>query len=245
MFLTILLLLSLQVVSVNCFSPFSPMLKNNKCYRKRTIQNFDTTQKDIDEIYKILNITTENIRKISDQISQLTGYNQNRDYELEKIIIDSFTRFLVNEEWDPITIEVNNFYYPNGTVWSEWDGVIYATHPRFKLPILFLIEVKQLFTSPKYNYFKKRVAYMETEILPNLDPKKKDLVGNFPVSKSYIEVARRVTRFTRKESFQVVGVVASPNIDEEVLKLLELDRASYMTLNNNDQYVVKFVNPNK
>jgi hypothetical protein len=182
--------------------------------------------KDFEELFEI-------VKRNSLAIQQLIGYNQNRDSELEKIILDTFIEHLEAQSWDVINVNIDNIYEPNGTVIMEWDGVLFASHPSKKDTTLFFIETKQLFTVAKLNYFKARLESMH-QLITNLDPKMKD------ANVKYLTVARRLTRFTRLGNFNIAGVVASPNIEAGVMDLLMEGEHSYITLRNNN-YLVKLV----
>jgi hypothetical protein len=55
--------------------------------------------------------------------------------------------------------------YPNGTIWAEWDGIVYAQHPHRKATFFF-VETKQVISRGKYKNVLKRLDAMKNEYLP-------------------------------------------------------------------------------
>jgi len=175
----------------------------------------------------------KNSNRTEDQIQQLTGYNQNRDQELEQLFLKFFMDYLETKDWDVLDVQVDDIFHPNGTVYTEWDGVLFAKHPNKNEPTFFFLETKQLFNMKKFNKFKKRLEGLD-KILANLDPKLK------LADDRYLRVARRLTRFTRQGKFDIAGVLASPNIETALMKRLMNGDYSYLTYADNN-YSVKLV----
>ena len=104
------------------------------------------------------------------QLDKLIRYNINRDEELESIIAAAFIDNLDTNDWMVDKIDATDIYFPNGTILIEWDGYIYATHKDIPLPVLFILETKQVMDKKNFGVFKKWIAGMGN-ILKRLNPK--------------------------------------------------------------------------
>mmetsp|Transcript_12350 Transcript_12350/g.16976 ORF Transcript_12350/g.16976 Transcript_12350/m.16976 type:complete len:252 (+) Transcript_12350:24-779(+) len=176
-------------------------------------------------------VISANSNKTEDKLRKLIGYNENRDSELELLFLNILTEYLERENWEVSDVKVTDIYDTNGTVLMKWDGILFAEHPcNIEENTLFFLETKQLFTVSKFKYFKQRLEKLDG-ILASLDPKTK------PADEKYIKVARRLTRYCRKGKFNIVGVLASPNIERGVLNSLE-NGDYYITLRDSS-YEVK------
>jgi hypothetical protein len=162
-------------------------------------------------------------------IKDLIGYNANRDNELEVICQDQWYKFLEENGWEPEVVEVKDIFLPNCTEFTEWNGIVYATHPELSFSVMFFIEVKQLFTIPNYRDFQKRLQDI-SELIANLDLKLKES------NCDYRKMARKLVRYARsgdRPTMKILGVIASPLIDNSTMEAVMNDRTCFLTMIGN------------
>ena len=103
-----------------------------------SLQNVTTKQGENIDLLKNTTISLQSAQNITNaQLKELIGYNQNRDSELECVLLSSFRNHLRMNDWEEYEIEVKNIYEPDGRVITKWDGIIFAVHPSMKYPIIF------------------------------------------------------------------------------------------------------------
>jgi len=190
----------------------------------RTLQEITINRK---KTYLMLQEIAINQKKTDQMLRDLIGYNSD---EMEVICADLWCQFLSKDNWNTTLVDVKDIYSPDGKKITDCDGIIFAINPKYDFSVLFFIEVKEIFTLEEYNLFKERLEVLR-ELVPTLDPNRKP-----KPDKSYKEdVARKISRYTRLQDYQeckIIGVVASPYMDESAMNAVITDKVSFLKLVN-------------